>query len=208
MKKPQPKAAPAKRAPKKSAPAKSAPAKATPTKKTPAKSAAPKSAPAKAAPAGGIDTGLVEQLAGIVAQHDLSEIEVDFEGLHIRVARQSSVAAPMQMQHAPAQTLAYAPAPAAVVAPPPTLAVPAPSAGENPGAVKSPMVGTAYRRPSPDSKAFVDVGSQVKAGDKILLIEAMKTFNDIVAPRSGVVTAILVEDGQPVEYGEPLLVIE
>ena len=208
MKKPQPKAAPAKRAPKKSAPAKSAPAKATPTKKTPAKSAAPKSAPAKAAPAGGIDTGLVEQLAGIVAQHDLSEIEVDFEGLHIRVARQSSVAAPMQMQHAPAQTVAYAPAPAAVVAPPPTLAVPAPSAGENPGAVKSPMVGTAYRRPSPDSKAFVDVGSQVKAGDKILLIEAMKTFNDIVAPRSGVVTAILVEDGQPVEYGEPLLVIE
>ena len=208
MKKPQPKAAPAKRAPKKSAPAKSAPAKATPTKKTPAKSAAPKSAPAKAAPAGGIDTGLVEQLAGIVAQHDLSEIEVDFEGLHIRVARQSSVAAPMQMQHAPAQTMAYAPAPAAVVAPPPTLAVPAPSAGENPGAVKSPMVGTAYRRPSPDSKAFVEVGSQVKAGDKILLIEAMKTFNDIVAPRSGVVTAILVEDGQPVEYGEPLLVIE
>ena len=70
------------------------------------------------------------------------------------------------------------------------------------------VIGTAYRRPSPDSKAFVDVGSQVKAGDKILLIEAMKTFNDIVAPRSGVVTAILVEDGQPVEYGEPLLVIE
>ena len=116
----------------------------------------------------------------------------------------------MQMQHAPVQTMAYAPAPApaAVVAPPPTLAVPAPNAGENPGAVKSPMVGTAYRRPSPDSKPFVEVGSQVKAGDKILLIEAMKTFNDIVAPRAGVVTAILVEDGQPVEYGEPLLVIE
>ena len=208
MKKPQPKAAPAKRAPKKSAPAKSAPAKATAARKAPAKSAAPKSAPAKAASAAGIDTGLVEQLAGIVAQHDLSEIEVDFEGLHIRVSRQSSVAAPMQMQHAPTQTMAYASAPAAIVAPPPTLTVPAPSAGENPGAVKSPMVGTAYRRPSPDSKAFVDVGSQVKAGDKILLIEAMKTFNDIVAPRSGVVTAILVEDGQPVEYGEPLLVIE
>ena len=202
MKKPQPKAAPAKRGPNKSAPAKKAPTK------SPA--AVVKAPLRKSAPTSGVDTALVEQLAVIVAQHDLSEIVVDFEGLHIRVARQSSVAPPMQMQmqHAPAQPMAYAPAPAAVVAPPPTLAVPAPSAGENPGAVKSPMVGTAYRRPSPDSKAFVEVGSQVKAGDKILLIEAMKTFNDIVAPRSGVVTAILVEDGQPVEYGEPLLVIE
>ena len=211
MKKPQPKAAPAKRGPK-SASKQSAPAKATPARKAAAKSAAARksAAPVKRAPTSGVDTALVEQLAVIVAQHDLSEIVVDFEGLHIRVARQSSVAPPMQMQmqHAPAQHMAYAPAPAAVVAPPPTLAVPAPSAGENPGAVKSPMVGTAYRRPSPDSKAFVEVGSQVKAGDKILLIEAMKTFNDIVAPRAGVVTAILVEDGQPVEYGEPLLVIE
>jgi len=211
MKKPQPKASAAKRAPKKSAPVKAAPAKKAAAKseafavKAPARKSAPQIKPA---PTSGVDTALVEQLAVIVAQHDLSEIEVDFDGLHIRVARQSSVAPPMQMQHAPAQTMAYAPAPAAVVAPPPTLAVPAPTAGENPGAVKSPMVGTAYRRPSPDSKAFVEVGSQVKAGDKILLIEAMKTFNDIVAPRAGVVTAILVEDGQPVEYGEPLLVIE
>ena len=201
MKKPQPKAGAAKRGPSRSAPAKAPPAKAS------AKMPPP---PRKKAPASGVDTALVEQLAVIVAQHDLSEIVVDFEGLHIRVARQSQVAAPMQMQHAPVQTMAYAPAPApaAVVAPPPTLAVPAPNAGENPGAVKSPMVGTAYRRPSPDSKPFVEVGSQVKAGDKILLIEAMKTFNDIVAPRAGVITAILVEDGQPVEYGEPLLVIE
>ena len=211
MKKPQPKAAPAKRGPTKSAPAKAAPARKAPAKQAAAKAPQKKGAPApRSAPTSGVDTALVEQLAVIVAQHDLSEIVVDFEGLHIRVARQSSVAPPMQMQmqQAPAQTMAYAPAPAAVVAPPPTLSVPAPSAGENPGAVKSPMVGTAYRRPSPDSKAFVEVGSQVKAGDKILLIEAMKTFNDIVAPRSGVVTAILVEDGQPVEYGEPLLVIE
>ena len=213
MKKPQPKAAPAKRGPKKSAPAKAAPAKKAAAKSPAAVVKAParkSEAPVKRAPTSGVDTALVEQLAVIVAQHDLSEIVVDFEGLHIRVARQSSVAPPMQMQmqHAPAQTMAYAPAPAAVVAPPPTLSVPAPSAGENPGAVKSPMVGTAYRRPSPDSKAFVEIGSQVKEGDKILLIEAMKTFNDIVAPRSGVVTAILVEDGQPVEYGEPLLVIE
>ena len=213
MKKPQPKAAPAKRGPKKSAPAKAAPAKKAAAKSPAAVAKAParkSAAPVKRAPTSGVDTALVEQLAVIVAQHDLSEIVVDFEGLHIRVARQSSVAPPMQMQmqHAPAQTMAYAPTPAAVVAPPPTLSVPAPSAGENPGAVKSPMVGTAYRRPSPDSKAFVEVGSPVKEGDKILLIEAMKTFNDIVAPRSGVVTAILVEDGQPVEYGEPLLVIE
>ena len=209
MKKPQPKAAPAKRGPTKSAPAKAAPARKAPAKQAAAKAPQKKGAPApRSAPTSGVDTALVEQLAVIVAQHDLSEIVVDFEGLHIRVARQSSVAPPMQMQHAPVQTMAYAPAPAAVVAPPPTLAVPTPTAGENPGAVKSPMVGTAYRRPSPDSKAFVEVGSQVKAGDKILLIEAMKTFNDIVAPRSGVVTAILVEDGQPVEYGEPLLVIE
>ena len=210
MKKPQPKPAPAKRGPK-SAPKKSAPAKKAAAKSPAAGAKAParkSAAPAKSAPTSGVDTALVEQLAVIVAQHDLSEIVVDFEGLHIRVARQSSVAPPMQMQmqHAPAQHMSYAPA--AVVAPPPTLAVPAPSAGENPGAVKSPMVGTAYRRPSPDSKAFVEVGSQVKAGDKILLIEAMKTFNEIVAPRSGTVTAILVEDGQPVEYGEPLLVIE
>jgi acetyl-CoA carboxylase biotin carboxyl carrier protein len=70
------------------------------------------------------------------------------------------------------------------------------------------MVGTAYRRPSPDTKAFVEVGSIVKAGDRVLLVEAMKTFNEIVAPRSGTVTAVLVEDGQPVEYGEPLMVIE
>ena len=79
---------------------------------------------------------------------------------------------------------------------------------DNPGTVKSPMVGTAFRRPSPDAKPFVDVGSTVKAGDRVLLVEAMKTFNEVVAPRAGTVTAILVEDGQPVEYGEPLLVIE
>ena len=70
------------------------------------------------------------------------------------------------------------------------------------------MVGTAYLRPNPDAKAFIEIGSRVSAGDKLLLIEAMKTFNDIVAPKAGVVTAILVEDGQPVEYDEPLLVIE
>src|SRR4051812_691218 len=82
---------------------------------------------------------------------------------------------------------------------------PAPAPTEHPGTVKSPMVGTAYRRASPDAKPFVEVGSQVKAGDKILLVEAMKTFNEIVAPRAGTVVEIHVEDGQPVEYGEPLI---
>ncbi|MBV9634721.1 MAG: biotin/lipoyl-binding protein, partial [Methylobacteriaceae bacterium] len=76
------------------------------------------------------------------------------------------------------------------------------------GVVKSPMVGTVYRRPSPEAKAFVEVGAEVKAGERVLLVEAMKTFNDIVAHRSGTVAEILVEDGQPVEYGEPLLIIE
>jgi len=105
-------------------------------------------------------------------------------------------------------------APAAVVAPPPTpiatpaAATPASAPVEHPGTVKSPMVGTAYRRPSPDSKPFVEIGSVVKEGEKILLVEAMKTFNEIVAPRAGTITALFVDDGQPVEYGAPLLVIE
>ncbi|MGA9600901.1 MAG: biotin/lipoyl-containing protein, partial [Methylocystis sp.] len=79
---------------------------------------------------------------------------------------------------------------------------------ESPGAVKSPMVGTAYLRPNPEANAFVEVGSRVSVGDKLLLIEAMKTFNEVVAHKAGVVATMLVEDGQPVEYGQPLLVIE
>jgi acetyl-CoA carboxylase biotin carboxyl carrier protein len=123
--------------------------------------------------------------------------------MRIRVARQ--VHAPQTISvAAPAATYQ---APSAVAAPP-TLATAAPAAAEHAGTVKSPMVGTAYLRPSPDAKPFVEIGSQVKTGDKILLIEAMKTFNEIVAPRAGVITALHVEDGQPVEYGEPLLVIE
>jgi acetyl-CoA carboxylase biotin carboxyl carrier protein len=144
----------------------------------------------------GIDPGLVETLAEIASRLGLSEIEVAHGDLRIRVARQL----------APVQVAVAAPAPA-LVAPPPQAVVVAPPA-DHPGTVKSPMVGTAYRRPSPESPPFVEIGSQVKSGDKILLIEAMKTFNDIVAPRSGTVTAILIEDSTPVEYGQPLLVIE
>jgi acetyl-CoA carboxylase biotin carboxyl carrier protein len=162
-----------------------------------------KAAPAKVSVTADFDPAFIETLAQIVSRLDLSEVEVERQGMRIRVARQLqaapqsySVAAPVQQAHP------------SVIAPPPVLATPAPAASEHPGTVKSPMVGTAYLRPSPDAKAFVEIGTQVKAGDKILLIEAMKTFNEIIAPRAGTITALHVEDGQPVEYGEPLLVIE
>ena len=152
------------------------------------------------------DPDLVRELANLIASTDLSEIEVEKGDLRIRVARMVTAAVTVPLAAAPA-----APAPAAVVAPPPTAAETAAAAkpgAPHPGAVLSPMVGTAYRKPSPEAKSFVEIGSKVQAGDKVLLIEAMKTFNDIVAPRAGTVTALYVEDGTPVEYGEPLLVIE
>ena len=148
------------------------------------------------------DPDLVRELAQLIAETDLSEIEVAKGDLRIRVARQLTLNV-TAASAAPAQTAA----PVAT-----TLAEPASAAkaepANHPGLVRSPMVGTAYRKSSPDAKAFIETGSLVKAGDRMLLIEAMKTFNDIVAPRGGVVTQILVEDGQPVEFGEPLLVIE
>ncbi|MGO4527096.1 acetyl-CoA carboxylase biotin carboxyl carrier protein [Microvirga sp. 2MCAF35] len=152
------------------------------------------------------DPDLVRELANLIADTDLSEIEVEKGDLRIRVARTitASVSVPVA---APA---AYA-GPAPMMAPPPAAAEASTAAkpgAPHPGAVLSPMVGTAYRKPSPDAKSFVEIGSKVQAGDKVLLIEAMKTFNEIVAPRAGTVTAIYVEDGTPVEYGEPLLVIE
>jgi acetyl-CoA carboxylase biotin carboxyl carrier protein len=152
------------------------------------------------------DPDLVRELANMIAETDLSEIEVEKGDLRIRVARTIHAAVQVPMA-APA---AYAPPP--VVAPPPAAAEALAAGGKpgapHPGAVLSPMVGTAYRKPSPEAKDFVEIGSKVQAGDKVLLVEAMKTFNEIVAPRSGTVTAIFVEDGTPVEYGEPLLVIE
>jgi acetyl-CoA carboxylase biotin carboxyl carrier protein len=152
------------------------------------------------------DPDLVRELATLIADTDLTEIEVEKGDLRIRVAR--TVTATMTVPVA-----AQAASPAPVVAPPPSVAeaaaaAAAKSSAPHPGAVLSPMVGTAYRKPSPDAKSFVEVGSKVQAGDKVLLVEAMKTFNEIVAPRAGTVTAIFVEDGTPVEYGEPLLVIE
>ena len=142
-------------------------------------------------------TDLVEGLADIAKRLDLSEIEYQTGEIKIRVARQMA-------QTIVASLPAQEPRIAAAAAPAATATAPV----EHPGTVKSPMVGTAYLRPAPESSAFVDVGSQVKAGDKILLVEAMKTFNEIIAPKGGTVTQILVADGQPVEYGQALFVIE
>ena len=146
------------------------------------------------------DPEIVRELATLISNTDLTEIEVEKGDLRIRIARTVSV-------------VAAAPAAQAVVAPVVAQAAPAAAVGptvaaKHPDALTSPMVGTAYLRPAPGAKTFIQVGSKVTSGEKLLLIEAMKTFNDIVAPRSGTVTAIYVEDGQPVEYGEPLLVIE
>jgi acetyl-CoA carboxylase biotin carboxyl carrier protein len=139
-----------------------------------------------------VDAELVETLARILTRLGLSEIEIAQGDTKIRVARQI--------------TAAPAPAPAPALPAAGSPAAPAPA--DAPGAVKSPMVGTAYLRASPEAPPFVEIGSVVKAGDKLLLVEAMKTFNEIVAPVAGTVISILVEDGQPVEYGQPLFVIE
>jgi acetyl-CoA carboxylase biotin carboxyl carrier protein len=146
------------------------------------------------------DTEIVRELAKLLAETDLTEIEVEKADLRIRVARQ------IQAHVSVAAPAAYAPAPAALAAAPVVVSQAKPS--DNPNAVKSPMVGTAYRRATPEGKPLVEVGAVVKEGDKLMLIEAMKTFNDIVSPRAGTVTHIFIDDKQPVEYGEALLVIE
>jgi acetyl-CoA carboxylase biotin carboxyl carrier protein len=193
--------------------AKPAAAKAAPARKTSGKSPASSPAPAKqSAPVSGgnHDVSFVEALGEVLARLDLAEVEVERGDLRVRVTRYLAATQTL-VTAAPAGAPAHG-----VIAPPPQAAslqsaaapVEAENVADHPGAVKSPMVGTAYRRPSPDAKAFIEVGSQVKAGEKILLVEAMKTFNEIVAPRSGTVTSILVDDGQPVEYGQTLVVIE
>jgi acetyl-CoA carboxylase biotin carboxyl carrier protein len=150
-----------------------------------------------------IDTRLVRRLAGILNDTGLSEIEVERGDLKIRVAR--TVAAAATVVHA-------APAPVAAPAPTPGASAAAPEfTGEAlpPGeVVKSPMVGTVYLQPQPGANPFVKVGDTVSQGQTLLIIEAMKTMNPIPAPKAGVVRAILAEDGQPVEFGEPLAVIE
>jgi acetyl-CoA carboxylase biotin carboxyl carrier protein len=148
----------------------------------------------------GIDPKLVETLGEIATRLDLSEVEVVQGDLKIRVARQMSVA--------PLSVASVAPASVVVAAPPRPAAAQASLDVAHPGTITSPMVGTAYLRAAPEAPRFVEQGAQVKAGETLLLIEAMKTFNEIVAPRAGVVVSILVEDTQPVEFGQPLIVIE
>lgn len=152
---------------------------------------------------GSAEGQMIRELAELLNDTGLTEIEIEKSGLKIRVKKKISVvAAPQSYVAAPAATAA---------APTSTEAKQAPLAGDlskHPGAVKSPMVGTAYRSPEPGSPVFCEVGSNVKQGDTLLIIEAMKTMNQIPAPRAGTVKAILVENAQPVEYGEPLIIIE
>ena len=139
-----------------------------------------------------VDEGLIRGLAALLDETGLSEIEIEQKGLRVRIARNLTIAA------AVAPSLAAAPA----------AIVPGREPDTHPGTLKSPMVGTAYRAAEPGAAPFVEVGSVVKQGQTVLIIEAMKTMNHIPAPRNGTVTAVFVENGQPVEYGEPLLIIE
>ncbi|MCV2880649.1 acetyl-CoA carboxylase biotin carboxyl carrier protein [Actibacterium sp. XHP0104] len=155
------------------------------------------------------DVAFVQALAELLRDNDLTELQVKREygeddSLDVRVARQQQVVT----------TIAAAPAPvaaAAPAAPAAPAADAAPSSGDpaqHPGAVTSPMVGTAYLQPEPGAKSFVAVGDTVSEGQTVLIIEAMKTMNQIPSPRAGTVKRILVEDGTPVEYGAPLMIIE
>ena len=144
------------------------------------------------------DGALIRELALLLDETNLTEIEIERAGLRVRVARNISIAASV-----PATVASMAPAASAAAAP-----VAAADLAKHPGAVPSPMVGTAYLSPEPGAKAVIEVGAKVSAGQTLLIIEAMKTMNQIPSPRAGTVTQILVEDGQPVEFGEPLVIIE
>jgi len=150
-----------------------------------------------------IDPALVRELAAIINDSGLSEIEVEHGELRLRIARTLTAAPVAHVMHA-------APAPvAAVAAPPPAAAPPAAAdAASHPGAVPSPMVGTAYLSPEPGAAQFIKIGDSVSEGQTLMVVEAMKTFNPIPAPRAGKIIAILVTDAQPVEFGEPLVIIE
>ncbi len=151
----------------------------------------------------GIEPELVRELAAILSDSGLTEIEVEHGEVRLRLARTVTIAAPAQMMHAP---------PAALAAPAPAAAPAEPAASQDrrnhPGAVNSPMVGTAYLSPEPGASSFVKVGDTVAEGQTLLIVEAMKTFNPIPAPKSGRVAEILVSDGQPVEFGQALVIID
>jgi acetyl-CoA carboxylase biotin carboxyl carrier protein len=153
-----------------------------------------------------IDAALVRQLADILNDTSLTEIEVERGELRIRVAREVT-AAPVMHYAAPAAAPA-APASATAPAPAAAPAAAAPAAAQSGEEVKSPMVGTVYLQPSPEADPFVQPGDKVKKGQTLLIVEAMKTMNPITAPRDGVVVEVLVGDAQPVEFGEPLVLLE
>lgn len=146
-----------------------------------------------------VDQQLIRDLASILNETELSEIEIEQDDLRIRVSRQVNVV------HAAAPV---PPLPLPATAPERPAEHPATAADKSANAVTAPMVGTAYLASSPGARPYVEIGQHVKEGQTILIIEAMKTMNQIPAPRSGTVTAILIEDAQPVEFGEPLIVIE
>jgi acetyl-CoA carboxylase biotin carboxyl carrier protein len=150
-----------------------------------------------AAKSKGGDSALIRELALLLDETNLTEIEIERAGLRVRVARNVSIATAMPANFQPAAHPAAAAAPASVA-----------DIAKHPGMVPSPMVGTAYWASEPGAKPFIEVGSKVAIGQTLLIIEAMKTMNQIPSPRAGTVTQILVEDGQPVEFGEPLVIIE
>jgi acetyl-CoA carboxylase biotin carboxyl carrier protein len=143
-----------------------------------------------------VDRDLIRELTKLLEETGLTEIEIEHDGQRVRVARYAAPAA--------AATRAAAPAPQTVAQ---SVAAPLDPA-KHPGVVLSPMVGTAYAAPEPGAKPFIEVGARVKAGDTLLVVEAMKTMNQIPAPRAGSVIQILFDDGQPVEFGQPLVIIE
>ncbi len=149
------------------------------------------------------DSALIRELALLLDETSLTEIEIERAGLRVRVARNISIAAHMPATVPMAAAPAFAAMPVAAAA-----AAAVADFSKHPGMVPSPMVGTAYWSPEPGAKPFIEVGAKVSAGQTLLIIEAMKTMNQIPSPRAGTVTQILVEDGQPVEFGEPLVIIE
>ena len=151
---------------------------------------------AKAPKAPVLNRDLILELTKLLEETGLTEIEIEQDGQRVRVARGGAAVAVVP------RAAAVAAIPASAAAEPPL------DPSKHPGVVISPMVGTAYAAPEPGAKPFIEIGAQVKAGDTLLVVEAMKTMNQIPAPRAGTVIQILFEDGQPVEFGEPLVIVE
>jgi acetyl-CoA carboxylase biotin carboxyl carrier protein len=147
-----------------------------------------------------VDRELIQELSKLLDETGLTEIEIEQDGQRIRVARGAVAVAPVAAPVRAATTSVPQPVGESASAPL--------DPAKHPGVVTSPMVGTAYAAPEPGAKPFVDIGSKVKAGETLMIIEAMKTMNQIPAPRAGTVIQVLFEDGQPVEFGEPLVIIE